>query len=632
MHRKFLQNRLIHFSLLFAIVGCTNPNLPLLRQPLNRANVASFVEQQEERLGEDKNNLDAAFELARGRLFLGENEQAEGAVRVAVQGSPLNTEYLELLGKVLYASGRYADAIKEWNAALQVDPDRLSLYLNLGLGYEQIREYGKAVVSLDEVLQRDENYVEAYFHMARIQIKRQNYESSLEAVENLLVLEPSNKDAQLLRLRIFVAQGNYYPASVLATELLVQDPQWVEVLREQLRLFYLQQKPDDALARIKELARLGKLEPEDQLIYALLLSNQGSQATANQILEDLLRRDPTNVEALLGRAQLSLQVGEYQQALELVENALEIQNQRADLYYLRASLLFQRRDYLRGDIALARALELDDRPLPYQLLNARRKLMRGELQQVEQIIEKLKQQDATNFYLLTLQADLLVTQGRYDQADALLRQALIVRETFSLRFSLARVLYLQKQYSRALSYTEDLLKDSPSHWESVYLQAMTLLQLDQTDQALELSEEFLAREESQGLAHRLVADIKRYRGQEQAAQEILVRGLERYPRQFYLIEALSASYLVTRQYKEAKVILENALKTDSPFQSVFLDRLATVYRQLNDQVAYQRTLRQFQQLNDPISIQQSLSVPPLFQLLSPEPMESLINTSFVQRN
>ena len=66
---------------------------------------------------------------------------------------------------------------------------------------------------------------------------------------------------------------------------------------------------------------------------------------------------------------------------------------------------------------------------------------------------------------------------------------------------------------------------------------MTLLQLDQTDQALKLSEDFLAREESQGLAHRLVADIKRYRGQEQAAQEILVRGLERYPRQFYLIEA-----------------------------------------------------------------------------------------------
>ena len=114
------------------------------------------------------------------------------------------------------------------------------------------------MVSLDEALQRDENYVEAYFHMARVQIKRQNYESSLEAVENLLVLEPTNKDAQLLRLRIFVAQGNYYPASVLATELLAQDPQWVEVLREQLRLFYLQQKLDDALARIKELARVGQ--------------------------------------------------------------------------------------------------------------------------------------------------------------------------------------------------------------------------------------------------------------------------------------------------------------------------------------------------------------------------------------
>jgi tetratricopeptide (TPR) repeat protein len=632
MQSKLIQHLLIQFSLLITFAGCTNPSLPLLRQPLNRANIDSFVEQQAERMDEDNNDLDAVFEMARGQFFMGENEQAEDAIRVAVQGSPLNPEFLELLGKILYARGRYADAIKEWNAALQVDPDRLSIYLNLGLGYEQIREYGKAVVSLDEALQQDENYVEAYFHMTRVQIKRQNYESALEAVENLLILEPSNRDGQLLRLRIFVAQGNYYPASVLASELLAQDPEWVEVLREQLRLFYLQQKMDDALARIKELARMGKLEPEDQLIYALLLSNQGSRATANQVLENLLRSDPTNVEALLGLAQLSLEAGAYGQALELVEKALEIKNQRADLYYLKASLLFQRRDYLRGDIALARALELDDRPMPYQLLNASRKLMRGELQQVEQIIENLKQRDATNIYLLALQADLLVTQGRYDEAEALLRQALVVRETFSLRFSLARVLYLQGKYSRALSYTEDLLKDSPSHWESVYLQAMTLLQLNQTDRALKLSENFLARDESQGLAHRLVADINRYRGQEQEAQEVLVRGLERYPRQFYLIEALSASYLVTRQYKEAKIMLENALKANSPFQSVFLDRLATVYRQLNDQEAYQRTLRQFQQLNDPISIQQSLSVPPLFQLLSTEPMDSLVNTSSVQRN
>jgi tetratricopeptide (TPR) repeat protein len=632
MQSKLIQHLLIQFSLLITFAGCTNPSLPLLRQPLNRANINSFVEQQAERMDEDNNDLDAAFEMARGQFFMGENEQAEDAIRVAVQGSPLNPEFLELLGKILYARGRYADAIKEWNAALQVDPDRLSIYLNLGLGYEQIREYGKAVVSLDEALQQDENYVEAYFHMTRVQIKRQNYESALEAVENLLILEPSNRDGQLLRLRIFVAQGNYYPASVLASELLAQDPEWVEVLREQLRLFYLQQKMDDALARIKELARMGKLEPEDQLIYALLLSNQGSRATANQVLENLLRSDPTNVEALLGLAQLSLEAGAYGQALELVEKALEIKNQRADLYYLKASLLFQRRDYLRGDIALARALELDDRPMPYQLLNASRKLMRGELQQVEQIIENLKQRDATNIYLLALQADLLVTQGRYDEAEALLRQALVVRETFSLRFSLARVLYLQGKYSRALSYTEDLLKDSPSHWESVYLQAMTLLKLNQTDRALKLSENFLVRDESQGLAHRLVADINRYRGQEQAAQEVLVRGLERYPRQFYLIEALSASYLVTRQYKEAKIMLENALKANSPFQSVFLDRLATVYRQLNDQEAYQRTLRQFQQLNDPISIQQSLSVPPLFQLLSTEPMDSLVNTSSVQRS
>ena len=74
MHSKLFQYLLIYFSLLIAFNGCSNPNLPLLRQPLNRANVDSFIEQQEERFNDDKNNLDAAFELARGRLFLLEND------------------------------------------------------------------------------------------------------------------------------------------------------------------------------------------------------------------------------------------------------------------------------------------------------------------------------------------------------------------------------------------------------------------------------------------------------------------------------------------------------------------------------------------------------------------------------
>jgi tetratricopeptide (TPR) repeat protein len=584
--------------------------------------VVEFQEQQRERLSEDQRDADAAFELARALHYQQEHTDAEHWARTAVQETPLNPEYLELLGSVLYAQGRYAESIKEWNAALQVDADRISLYLKLALAYEQIREYERALVALEDVLQRDDRYSEAYFQLARVHLKQQDYPNALQAVERLLLLEPSNREGQLLKLRVYIAQSNFYPASILAQQLLEQDPKWVEVLREQLRIFYLQQQEDEALGRIKELARMGRLEPEDQMIYALLLSGRGQNNAARQVLEELLRREPANVEALLGLAQLSLQGGDYAQALRYVEQGLELDNRRADLFFLQASLLFQRRDFLQGDLALRQALELDDRPLPYRLLQARRQLMRGEFQRVEAAVADLQSEDPTNVDLLTLRADVLVSQRRYGQAENLLRQALVVQETFALRFSLARVLYLQRQYAKAAVFSSELTQDFPFHWESTYLHAMTLLQLDRPEEALVLAEAFLARQESQGLAHRLVADIYRYRGQEQPAQEVLVRGLERHPRQEYLTEALSSSYLVTRQFEKARVLLENALRNESAFQTLFLDRLVTVYRQLNDQTAYQRTLRQFQLQNDPIAIQQSLTLPPLIPLLSPVPEEA----------
>ena len=104
------------------------------------------------------------------------------------------------------------------------------------------------------------------------------------------------KMPNFLRLRIFVAQGNYYPASVLATELLAQDPNGLKSFESNFD-FSTQQKPDDALARIKELARLGK--GWNQRINSFMhFFSVIKVIKLRQIkfLRICFRRDPTNVE------------------------------------------------------------------------------------------------------------------------------------------------------------------------------------------------------------------------------------------------------------------------------------------------------------------------------------------------
>ena len=83
------------------------------------------------------------------------------------------------------------------------------------------------------------------------------------------------------------------PRKLLSRECIAQNfcprPQWTEVLREQLRLFYLQQNQMTRWQESKSWL-VGQVGTRGPTHLCTSLSNQGSQATANQVLEDLLRR------------------------------------------------------------------------------------------------------------------------------------------------------------------------------------------------------------------------------------------------------------------------------------------------------------------------------------------------------
>jgi tetratricopeptide (TPR) repeat protein len=636
----------IIFNFLLAVLtlltfACTENGNNVQEFLLTAENVDSYIDEQRKIVESDQENAQANFNLARSYYFINEFEKAEHYARRATRFDPINARYYEMLGSLAFALERYGDAITELATAVRIAPERVSVYLKLAATYEKIDEDGRAVSSLVQALQIDRHYSEALYHLARINLRQREFEGSLQTLETLLKLEPQNKEALLMRIQTYTLQGSYYYAQTLAEEMLNKFPDYAPVRRELLRINFAQQQWPEAQAMLTKLRAKNTLSPEDQLIEAYLLIHQKQEKEARQRFEAILEKNPKNVDAIMGLAVQLLRKGFLEDSLNWLNRGLEINSRLAKAHYLRSSILFRQGDYLQGDLAIARALELDSANPSYQLLFLRRQLMKGELVVVEKQLKRIQEKHPLNTEALLLQADLYKSRGNSAEAEKLLRQAILVQDSPSIHFSLARVLFQQSKYRSVLEVTTPLMEVLSGNWEVVYLHALTLSRVGRYEEALGISQPYLQRKESQGYAHRLVGDLLRYKGKEQDAQKVYLEGLEQFPGHLFLADGLSASLTMTENWVQVQELLETTLeqsqrlKGNPPIQLIFLDRLAVAYQRLENSEKKLQILREYHQNNDPLTAAQlnsleeqllfPISLPSLDKALSPFLIPSRMN-------
>ena len=397
--------------------GCTENGRNVQEILITSENVYGHIDKQKEIVDSDQENASAHYNLARAFYFIKEYEKAEQHARKATRYDPLNAGYYELLGSLAFVLERYGDAITELATSVRIAPERVSVYLKLAATYEKINDDGRAVSSLVKALQIDRYYVEALYHLARIYLRQREFEGSLRTLETLLKLEPQYREAMLMRIQTYSLQGSYYYAETLAEEMLNKFPDYGPVRRELLRIKFAQQQWPEAQAMLIQLKAKNNLSTEDKLIEAYLLIHQKQENKARQRFESILKNNPTNVDAIMGLALQLLRKGFLEDSLSWLNRGLEINPRQAKSHYLRASILFRQGDYLQGDLAIARALELDPANPSFQLLFLRRKLMQGELAVVEKQLKRIQEKHPLNTEALLLQADLYKNRGNTDESE-----------------------------------------------------------------------------------------------------------------------------------------------------------------------------------------------------------------------
>jgi tetratricopeptide (TPR) repeat protein len=244
------------------------------------------------------------------------------ASSTAVAQAPLSADQFFARGVGLHESGDVVGAIEAYQAALELEPDRVDARSNLGAAYARLGRYDDAVVHYRAVLARVPDQAQVRFNLALALYKSARVPEAVPELERVVAEGPANRSALLLLADCKAQMGN--DAAVIA----LLGPHDAEFEDDRLYAYLL----GNALLRRNELSRghayIDRLFRGGETAEARLLMGVAHLRRADrpEALAELERAVQLNGElptahSLLGRALMGM--GRRDEALQAFRKELE---------------------------------------------------------------------------------------------------------------------------------------------------------------------------------------------------------------------------------------------------------------------------------------------------------------------
>jgi tetratricopeptide (TPR) repeat protein len=268
-------------------------------------------------------------------------------------------------GSLLLAARRFDEAKVRAQNALNADPKNLAAQILLANALAGLKDLDGAVAELQQAIEWDPDHSQTYTSLGSIELGRGNQKSAEQAFKRAVELAPQSAASHL-------ALGSYYWSTAQWTEAARELNEAVRVepdnafahrtaatfyiatnrrdiaeahLRRDLDItkstaaaialadyYVLEQKPEAARQTLEPLTK----DPETLAVantrLAVLDQATGHPAEAARRLDDVLRKEPTQLTALVIRSRLLLSQGKKDEALKVAKAATEAHSEAASAF------------------------------------------------------------------------------------------------------------------------------------------------------------------------------------------------------------------------------------------------------------------------------------------------------------
>jgi putative PEP-CTERM system TPR-repeat lipoprotein len=289
--------------------------------------------------------------LGKALLESGDLAGAEAELRRALDLGASRDELVPLLAQALLGQGQPSKLVFEFAEQTLADPKAMSaLQQHLAQAYliqGSLPEAKTAAARALELTPQDEG---AILVSARTQLAAGLGDEALAALDALLAREPKSAKALLLKGELLLGRGRTDDAQALLAQSLALDPNSFETRSLLVRLAFGRQQLDAATQLVEQMPPALAKKPPGRFLQAQLALAKNDAAKARELAQPLLKLMPNYLPLLRIAAVAHQQLGEMDEAENLLSQALKLAPEDAALRRQLANLQMQHR-------APAKALE-----------------------------------------------------------------------------------------------------------------------------------------------------------------------------------------------------------------------------------------------------------------------------------
>lgn len=245
-----------------------------------------------------------------------------------VTGNPKDANGKYYLALAYVREGKIEKAPRYFREALLIDPVRPEILNDLGATYLVQRRYYESLVALQGAISAKADYAPAWANLGRLHIAMDMAYTAVNELKKANELRPRDPEVLCDLGEAYLRTLNYRGCEASYREALTIQPDLLRAFIGMAQVFQEKGLYDDALKYIGEAE---KLAPDDPVVLATLGSihlksgtTSGKYDKAIAYLTKAVEKDPNQIEAWVGLANILLQQNKPAEALEPLDRALGI--------------------------------------------------------------------------------------------------------------------------------------------------------------------------------------------------------------------------------------------------------------------------------------------------------------------
>jgi tetratricopeptide (TPR) repeat protein len=260
--------------------------------------------------------LEAAKVLLQNREFPDARTRAEQVLRL----DPKSADAHMIRGRASAGLGNFEEALTEFEAGLGVNPDRSDILVDMG----QVRSFQgnaeEAEASFRQAIAIAPRMVSARLSLADFYWLTGRAADAEQTILEALEIEPDHQLANRGLSMLYLQTGRAAQAEAPLKRAADADPASKLVLAD----YYLTlRRFDDATPVLDELTKTPTMYAPSMARRASLANYRGQRQRAYGILEEVLVKEPRNLEALVTKGRLLLMDRKFGDALGVAQTAIE---------------------------------------------------------------------------------------------------------------------------------------------------------------------------------------------------------------------------------------------------------------------------------------------------------------------